>query len=821
MKKVTQLTTALALTASCWTVQATAQDIFVQEKALKADQITAGKTVAFKGISETNTEWINWAGPSTTIASNNGIFTVEDADGGIVLKRKADGKYLGRSGDIIQFVDEASSAAVLSVSCPALDNIEVTGPQEVSLPTWAVDQGYQVRFTNNGSFLNVQSAQTSPKGTPRFASGKGSWSIVMVYDAENYKAPYVVTVKKTDTKGNVLSTENVNVYPGDEYSIAAPSINFYTYTGTVKVNNVESSESSIVINENTTVEYVYEWNLPFETTVVSGNEFPADTKWYLLRLRDSYISYNSSTPDELAGTTSKTYDDAYWWAFGSDENGNIKVYNKAAGAGQIMTSVSPGNAASSTYVHFENAAEMDESKNEFWTIYPSVNYPADNGFYLARAGESTYKINLQNNKLVYWNGQDIGSTFRVTSVTDEGKSIQTSYAEGAKRGAVGSLNPEGLAALNAELGKGSIEGLRTASHISENASYLVEFNPNLYYRIENLTRKYSTKNSDLINNGGYLEAIDHLESPFLTPTNGYFSNDRSASRAQAIWKFVSNGTEGQYYLQNLNANTYMSGKDGAYFTPGIAETENATAFALEALGSAQYNIKKVGSAYRLHASGAAKGDGAAVMFYNDGGLNSASAWYLIPATSIDVTISDAGYATVNYPFAVQVADGVTAYIGTANAEDGVFTLKKIENGIIPANTPVVLEGAADTYSLSILADNTDAPITGNDLSGSTVFKAVDATANAYILGNGDNGIGFYQMSADDRTLGSNKAYLELPASMSHVRSITIGGPTTGIEDTVTESVEAEEYYDLQGRRVMNPTKGIYVTKSGKKVLFNK
>ena len=34
MKKITQLTTALVLTASCWTVQATAQDLFVQEKAL-------------------------------------------------------------------------------------------------------------------------------------------------------------------------------------------------------------------------------------------------------------------------------------------------------------------------------------------------------------------------------------------------------------------------------------------------------------------------------------------------------------------------------------------------------------------------------------------------------------------------------------------------------------------------------------------------------------------------------------------------------------------------------------------------------------------
>ena len=29
----------------------------------------------------------------------------------------------------------------------------------------------------------------------------------------------------------------------------------------------------------------------------------------------------------------------------------------------------------------------------------------------------------------------------------------------------------------------------------------------------------------------------------------------------------------------------------------------------------------------------------------------------------------------------------------------------------------------------------------------------------------------------------------------------------------------EEFFDLQGRRVMKPSKGIFVTKSGKKVLF--
>lgn len=827
------------------------QTTFEQDKALKADQIKAGSVIAFKGISVTNSQWVNWSGNSSSILFNNGIYTVENgtASGTYILKRKSDGKYISQgeaypeqnSGYKITFVDDANQAAAFTISKPELNdqNAEggVSGIHEIVLPdmtgtptsgmnleektailktSWAY--GYQVRFTTGGNYLNVQAAST---GTPKLASGKGSWSTVMVYDASEYKEPCLVTIKKLDDKGNVLDSQNSYMYPGTTVDLTTPTINsYYTAMGTVKVDGNVTTDASMNISKATTIEYIYKWTTdPIEYSNITNGTFPADTKWYLMRLRDSYISYNSNTADYLPGTANKAYDDAYWWAFGKDADGNIKVYNKAAGATQVMTSVSPKGVESSTYPHFEQESGLDDTKNTAWTIYPSINYGSDNGFYLSRVGETT-KINYQNNKLAYWTGQDIGSTFRITPIKDEIQALKASYEEGAKRGAIGALNEDGMAALDVELNKGTIDGLRAAVTVAENAEK-IPFKPELYYRIENLARKYSTKNGTNLNNGGYLEPVDYLETPNFLKTNGYFSNDRNASRAQAIWKFESNGTDGQYYLHNMNADTYMSGKDGAYFAPGVAGTESATAFTLEALSLAQYNIKKAGSGQRLHASGAGENDGASIMFYNGGDLNSASAWYLVPATSIDVTISDAGYATVNYPFAVQVTDGVTAYIGTANAEDGVFTLKKIENGIIPANTPVVLEGAAKTYSLSILADNDDEPLTGNDLSGSTVFKTIDTAADAYILGNGEKEVGFYLMDETDRTLGANKAYIELEAAANPIRSIIIGGPTTGIESTVTESTEAEEYYDLQGRRVMNPTKGIYVTKSGKKVLFNK
>ncbi|WP_233550579.1 hypothetical protein, partial [Bacteroides sp. OF04-15BH] len=54
---------------------------------------------------------------------------------------------------------------------------------------------------------------------------------VMVYNAEGYKAPYTVTIKKVDTKGNVISTENLSILPGEEYTVSASNIKVQIHVG--------------------------------------------------------------------------------------------------------------------------------------------------------------------------------------------------------------------------------------------------------------------------------------------------------------------------------------------------------------------------------------------------------------------------------------------------------------------------------------------------------------------------------------------------------------------------------------------------------------
>lgn len=409
---------------------------------------------------------------------------------------------------------------------------------------------------------------------------------------------------------------------------------------------------------------------------------------------------------------------------------------------------------------------------------------------------------------------------------------ETRTNQKAVTGAVGALVGESYADFTAALDKGTFEGLVEALKIRDLTGTTVQFDPSKYYRIENVTRKRSTGNTESVGNGGYLEYADIKEVPEFG--HEFYAYDKGTDRAGAIWKFEAvEGNEGTYKLQSLNSKQYI--KSG---NPTSAATqEEATGFKLAELSAtAQFNIVTAEDAdNRLHVTGAAESDRGNVITFNSGAENTSSAWYIIPATTIDVTITEALYATVHYPFAVQLPKDETIAAYTANAIPGnnsELLLKKIADGFIPANTPVVLNGDAKTYTLNIVAGDGTSPLENNILAGTTLFEDKDLNTTIYVLGDNETkGVGFYKLSEAEnanRTITANKAYLpatNLTGTAQMTKGFTFSfddnsGETTGIEDATINLAE-EEFYDLQGRRVLNPTKGIYVTKSGKKILFTK
>ena len=204
-------------------------------------------------------------------------------------------------------------------------------------------------------------------------------------------------------------------------------------------------------------------------------------------------------------------------------------------------------------------------------------------------------------------------------------------------------------------------------------------------------------------------------------------------------------------------------------------------------------------------------------------------WYLTEVEALPVTISSVKHATFYAPVAVTVADGVTAHTVTIN-EGGWADLNKIESGVIPANTGVILTGEATDYSFEI---TTADAFKGENLMTGTIAKTLVAkpeNTECYVLANGESGVGMYAAAIGtgenvDKTKFYNaghKAYLAVEAEQAAgIKSYSFrfeGEGTTGIDEITEQRAESKDIYDLTGRRVEAITApGIYVV-NGKKVL---
>ncbi len=170
-------------------------------------------------------------------------------------------------------------------------------------------------------------------------------------------------------------------------------------------------------------------------------------------------------------------------------------------------------------------------------------------------------------------------------------------------------------------------------------------------------------------------------------------------------------------------------------------------------------------------------------------------------------------ATFSAPFATVLPDGVTAYAATDNGS--YVSLNEID-GAVPANTGVILVGAADTGKITMkpAAGEAEAEISSNAL-GNSAGAAITLTEGQHYLLGAVNGVpGFYLSGAG--TLAMNKAYLAIPVQGN---SVVVRFPgTTDINEVKDENGEVNAIYDLTGRRVEAITvPGIYIV-NGKKVL---
>ena len=184
--------------------------------------------------------------------------------------------------------------------------------------------------------------------------------------------------------------------------------------------------------------------------------------------------------------------------------------------------------------------------------------------------------------------------------------------------------------------------------------------------------------------------------------------------------------------------------------------------------------------------------------------------YKINKASIEaytLSVSAAGWATLFLNYDAEIPTGVTCY--AVSAVDGESaTLAEVE-GVIPANTGVIVEANEGNYTFEVATE--EGSDVASELIGTTVNTYI--TKEAYVLGILDGVVGLYkaEMAGGVWLNNANKAYL--PASVANGAasySFRFGEGTTGISEVKGENGNVKVIFDLTGRRVENPSNGIYI-----------
>lgn len=209
-----------------------------------------------------------------------------------------------------------------------------------------------------------------------------------------------------------------------------------------------------------------------------------------------------------------------------------------------------------------------------------------------------------------------------------------------------------------------------------------------------------------------------------------------------------------------------------------------------------------------------------------------------------LSVSAAGWASLYLDFPAEIPDfgnedeEAGVYIVTGVKEGNWLNLVKVTDGVLPANTGVIVKAAQGTYEFKYSAEDA-ADVSANILKGTVKDEYIEG--KAYVLGN-KSGIGFYQALLNfDATYNkitneanieqygvyfknnAYKSYLlatDIPATLSRSAGFRFSfGGTTAIEEVEVENEKVNEaIYDLAGRRLNEITKpGIYII-NGKKVL---
>ena len=639
-------------------------------------------------------------------------------------------------------------------------------------------------------------------------------------DVTCYKISY--SLKKGDevvASGNDGWCKSGSTYNGKSFVKSS----FYT---------IACSNQSMVVSE-TNKDFTY-------VATKSGTEPFTTGKWYRMQTRYNDASYKDNSyvtagtfngAAFVRGNGSKsmsTYADVVNGLWRFEESGlGVKLYN--LGTGKYLRNGGVSTVDNDGTVFYVNDPGQTSNVQLTLTI--------DNGAYFGNHS-SVYQDGRRNAAMSTWNSskdakEDNGSNFTIYAVDADADFMASAKAALETTLTMNTADSKFVSngvttaydAVKAKVASATtLEQLQTLFNEAVAATPATTITPDetAYYRLK-IADTYITSEAINVGKDGKLSTAYNANNNINRVVS---RSDANSALVPQIWQFVKVGNG--YVLCNVNNHCRCAFfADGNLDMPIDENYTTATATIKPVLSTATndnslvsltltgannvFGLRGIKDNYNVN-----RFIGTNIYSAND----PANIWQIEKVTTVPVSITDAKYATVAFPFATKVTtDGVKAYYATG-AADGMITLVEYPEGIIPANQGALLynEAGATTANLEIVT--TDKAVEGNKLMPATA-KRTGFTANStYVLAkNTAEEAAFLKNSLT--VVPANKAYIDaetIPADNSGSNVLNFNfGQVTGINGVVAADKAGVQYFDLQGRRVLYPAHGIFVTNTGKKV----
>ena len=730
---------------------------------------------------------------STTIAgtkyyvTTTGKLTSCVADGGSFQFEKVTGGSFETYGYKIKNGSNRFTNAPLNNSSKAVLNVNNLSVTTNNRADWEAqvlylnDEGkYAIRACNTASALSGWNDAGRVFWTVDGTTARYSYAPAYIWEIEEPGEPVNVTFNFY-FGGNKVHSSAVSMEEGAAAIIPASlDYGFCTY----------SYSPTTITSGITSVDVTTTWNGPFEIS-----EDYASAHWYDMAIRETwYVTSQNKDEDALKTVNANALglaEDDYQWAFTGDP-WHIKVLNKYEGSTKCFGHPSETN----------EGVPVFGTDNYTWAIKKSTSNIANS--FLMNVEGTNLSINQYGGaggSLKFWdsgnNISDPGSAFTVFDVPTDFSTYVASeispYFETTAKYFV--LSDDAKSAIGydddykTECPFATYKTMKETllAKVADDANYV--WPTTGYYLIE--SNYYS---------GKYMAYKDFVDSE--TPANsgaklGTITNPASAA---AIVKL----TAGDDHKYTISVAGLYASAPATSVKIGLAE--GAVNFLTEIQDLGTCSFTKDGSDRAIHCADSQD-------FYNVGWGNNAAAslWKVTDATSIDVTISEAGYATLCVPFAVTIPSGVEAY-AVSSLSGNLLTLAEIET-TIPAETPVILKGAANTYTFTI---TTGGSYDGDNILTGTYIDYTTVDNDCVLQNHNDTGVGFYRVDTKEATpkVPANRAYL--PASVSAGVKAFFFDQADAIK-SVFSGIAEGKIFDLSGRKVAKMQKGKTYIVNGKKV----